>query len=149
MTNPADFGLRLPYLLRRVNGALSQRLDRALKPYALTQAQLSALALLAHQKPGGLSGAELSHRSGVTAQSMHAALTSLETRGLVVRRAHPTHGRILETFVTDEGLSLVHEVQRQTLASKDYDAGLTPAEQQQLRSLLRKMMIELDLYLPQ
>ena len=59
-----DFGQRLPYLLRRVNAALSQRLDRTLRGYSLTQAQLSALALLGLEHPDGLSGAELSHRSG-------------------------------------------------------------------------------------
>jgi len=95
-----DFGQRLPYLLRRVNAALSQRLDRTLRGYSLTQAQLSALALLGLEHPDGLSGAELSHRSGVTAQSMSAAIAGLVERGLVGRAPHPSHGRILEARIT-------------------------------------------------
>jgi DNA-binding MarR family transcriptional regulator len=34
---------------------------------------------------------------------MNGVLAALERDGLVERRPHPTHGRILEVFLTDEG----------------------------------------------
>ena len=146
----ADFGQRLPYLLRRVSGALSQRLDADLKSYDLTQAQLSALALLGEARPGSLSGAQLSQRSGLTPQSMHTALTGLVSRGLVERTPHATHGRIIESSLTAAGAALLLEVQTVTWEAEDrYVGGLDPRQQEQLRDLLRIMMANLGLHLPE
>ncbi|MBM9468547.1 MarR family winged helix-turn-helix transcriptional regulator [Nakamurella leprariae] len=142
-----DFGRRLTYLFRRVNGALSQRLDRILKGFSLTQAQLSALALLDAEPSGTLSGAELSDRSGVTPQSMSAAVAGLLDRGLVVRTPHPSHGRILQIHLTAAGSDLLHQVQAES-AVDDEAAGLDRHQEDQLRALLRQMMRALDLYLP-
>lgn len=144
-----DFGQRIPYLVRRVNSALSQRLDATLREYALTQAQLSALAILAVDRPSSRSNAELSQRSGVTAQSMSAAVAGLLDRGAVSREAHPSHGRIQLVSITEAGLELVHQVQAASdvVEERDMD-GLDPAEQQQLRHLLQRMMRHLNLYLP-
>lgn len=145
----ADFGQRLPYLLRRVGGALGQRLDADLKPYGLTQAQLSALALLGAARPDSLSGAQLSQRSGLTPQSIHTAVAGLVDRALVERAPHPTHGRIIESRLTDAGAALLLEVQTATLEAEErYVGGLDAEQQEQLRSLLRAMMADLDLYLP-
>jgi DNA-binding MarR family transcriptional regulator len=143
-----DFGQRLPYLLRRVNGALSQRLDDDLREFALTQSQLSALAILDVAQPQGLSGATLSARSGVTPQSMSAAIAGLLERGLISRSPHPEHGRILECRITPEGIAILQQVQQATRDSTRYDAGLNPSQQETLRELLTVMMRSLDLYLP-
>ncbi len=146
---PEDFGERVPYLLRRLNGALSQRLDERLRAFALTQSQLSALALLGLELPEGLSGAELSERSGVTPQSMSAALAGLLARGLVERRPHATHGRILESRITPDGLVLLEQVQSTTrdLEARDL-SGLDADEQQQLKALLQRAVRSLGLHLP-
>ena len=34
---------------------------------------------------------------------MNVILTNLETAGLVVRRPHPKHGRVLQTYLTEMG----------------------------------------------
>lgn len=143
-----DFGQRLPYLLRRVNSALSQRLDEDLREFDMTQSQLSALAILALASPDGLSGATLSVRSGVTPQSMSAAIAGLVERGLVERSPHPSHGRILECRITRSGAEVLERIQRTTHDSGRYDAGLSATQQEQLRALLTDMMRHLDLYLP-
>lgn len=143
-----DFGQRLPYLLRRVNGALSQRLDEDLRVFELTQSQLSALAILDVAHPDGVSGATLSTRSGVTPQSMSAAIAGLVERGLIARSPHPVHGRILECRITATGTDTLRQVQETTRDSDRYDAGLTPEQQESLRGLLTTMMRSLGLYLP-
>lgn len=143
-----DFGQRLPYLLRRVNGALSQRLDEDLRDFKITQSQLSALAILDVAHPDGVSGATLSTRSGVTPQSMSAALAGLVERGLITRSPHPEHGRIIECRITGAGVDVLRQVQRTTRDSDRYDAGLTAEQQDSLRELLTTMMRSLDLYLP-
>ena len=144
-----DFGQRLPYLLRRVNGALSHRLDQDLREFALTQSQLSALAILDIAFPDALSGATLSTRSGVTPQSMSTAIAGLLHRGLITRTPHAEHGRILECRISPAGAHLLTAVQRATRDSDRYDAGLSAPQREQLRELLTVMMRSLSLYLPE
>jgi DNA-binding MarR family transcriptional regulator len=146
----SDFGLRLPYLIRRVNAALSQRLDRTLKAFELTQGQLSALALLGRFAPRGMSNSELSQLSGLTPQSMSTAVAGLVQRDLVNRTPHSTHGRIVELHITAGGSRLLKRVQLETAGREGRDlGGLTPDQQDQLREFLRAMMRNLDLYLPE
>ncbi|WP_433263545.1 MarR family winged helix-turn-helix transcriptional regulator [Actinosynnema sp. CS-041913] len=145
-----DYGQRLPYMMRMVSNALSQDLERALRPFSLNHAQFAALAQLGLEHPDGLSGAELGHRAGVTAQSMSTAIASLLDRGLVVRTPHPTHGRILEVRITAEGRRLVERAQEAAKSVEDRAvAGLTPAQQDELRALLRHMTRILGLYVPE
>ncbi|WP_413804835.1 MarR family winged helix-turn-helix transcriptional regulator [Streptomyces sp. OE57] len=145
-----DFGQRLPYMMRMVSTALSQQLDRTLRKFSLTHAQLAALAQLGLEKPNGLSGAELCRRAGVTAQSMSSAIASLLDRGLVVRAPHPTHGRILDVRITESGLDLLERAQAATKAVEDRAlATLTAAQQRELRALMRQIMADMDLYLPE
>ena len=143
-----DFGQRLPYLFRRVNSALSHRLDEDLREFALTQSQLSALAILDSASPDALSGATLSTRSGVTPQSISTAIAGLLNRGLITRTPHPEHGRILECRISPAGAHLLAAVQRATRDSDRYDAGLSAPQREQLRGLLTVMMRSLSLYLP-
>ena len=144
-----DFGQRLPYLLRRVNSALSQRLDQDLREFALTQSQLSALAILDIAHPDGLSGATLRARSGVTPQSMSTAIAGLLDRALITRSPHPEHGRILECRISPAGTDLLIAVQRATRDTDRYDAGLSASQRGELRELLTVMMRSLRLYLPE
>lgn len=53
----------------------------------------------------GVSAAEIARRSGITAQSMGAAVTQLVERGLLRREPHPTSLRSMRLYVTDEGRS--------------------------------------------
>ena len=144
-----DYGQRLPYMMRMVSSMLTQQLERTLRPFSLTHAQLSALAQLGLENPNALSGAELGHRAGVTAQSMSTALSALLGRGLVVRAPHPTHGRILEARITPEGLELLERAQAAAKTVEDKAlATLSEPQQRELRALLRQIMISMDLYLP-
>ncbi len=71
----------------------------------MTTAQYAALSAL--EATPGLSGAELARRGFVTAQTMNAILVNLETAGLVTRRSHPEHGRVLQAYLTGAGEELV------------------------------------------
>lgn len=59
----------------------------------------------------GLSSAELARRVGVTAQSNRQSVDDLVARNLVARRPHPTHGRVAELRITDDGLVLAEQAQ--------------------------------------
>lgn len=145
---PDDFGERITYLVRRLSGALSHDLAEQLRAFGLTEAQLSALAQLQSAR-GPLTGAELAQRSGVTAQSMSAAVAGLLDRGLVDRSPRPGHGRRLDVVLTGPGAELVERVQAATQAHEaEVDLGLDAAEQAELRRLLRKTLTARGLFLP-
>lgn len=144
-----DFGDRLTYLVRRIDGALAHRLDVNLRAYGLTPAQLSALAQLDVEHPSALSGARLAERSGVTPQSMSAAIARLLERGLVSRRQSPEHGRRLDVTITASGAELLRTVQHETLATEAaVDFGLDDAELRQLKETLRRVARALGVFLP-
>ncbi|GAA4142321.1 MarR family winged helix-turn-helix transcriptional regulator [Leifsonia shinshuensis] len=146
---PRDFGDRLTYLVRRIDGALAQRLDQRLRDYGLTPAQLSALAQLDIEHPGTLTGAQLADRSGVTAQSMSAAIARLLERGLVHRTQSTVHGRRLDVSLTPAGAELLRTVQHDTLdAEAAVDFGLDDAELDRLKQTLRRVARALGVFLP-
>ena len=89
------------YLLRQAWYAFRNALDARLRAEGLSGAQYAALSVLARDP--GMSGADLARVCNTTPQAMNGVVTTLEREGLVARRAHPSHGRILQAFLTEEG----------------------------------------------
>jgi len=89
------------FLLRQAWQQFRAAFESTLRAHGLTPAQYGALSVLARDP--GLSGADLARASNTTPQAMNGVLATLERRGLVERRPHPTHGRILRATLTDEG----------------------------------------------
>ena len=97
-------GGSIGYELKRAQHALRLRMDEALRGEGVTTPQYSALDALAEEP--GLSNAQLARRSFVTPQTMNQILKGLEAAGLVRREGHPEHGRVLRSYLTDEGETL-------------------------------------------
>lgn len=115
---------RVGYELKRAQHALRLRLDEALRGVGLTTPRYAALAQV--EAAPGLSNAELARRAFVTPQTMNAIVANLEAAGLLERRPRPTHGRALETRLTERGLDtlgrahpLVGAIERRMLADLD------------------------------
>jgi DNA-binding MarR family transcriptional regulator len=147
--NPVE---RVGYLMRVTAQTLSQRLERTLRRFGLTNAQLTALALLEldEEAGDGTSGAQLSQRAGVTAASMSSALAGLEERGLVVRSPHPTHGRVIVVRITPEGIVVLRRAQAAIARVEDRAFAGVPAEDRiALRRVVTRMMDNLGLPLPE
>jgi DNA-binding MarR family transcriptional regulator len=89
------------YLIKRAQAALHAAMAGALHERGATLSQYAVLTALAEEP--GLSNAELARRAFITPQSMNENLRELEQRGWVARRRHPTHGRILQAELTDQG----------------------------------------------
>ncbi len=124
---------RAGYQLKRVQHALRGRMDEALRGMELTTPQYAALSALEDEP--GLSGAELARRSFVTPQTMNGVLANLEAAGLIERRPHPEHGRVLQAYLTDSGekkVSRAHdtvrEIEEQMLTDLDSDERTLLAE---------------------
>lgn len=91
----------IAYLLRQAHGAVRSALDAELGRAGLTTPQFLVLNLLAAYP--GASGAELARISQLTAQTVNLIVRKLERDGLVARREHESHGRVLRIELTRAG----------------------------------------------
>ncbi len=108
---PRDtLGHRVGYQMKRAEHSLRLEMDDALRELGLTTPQYAALSVLAEGP--GLSGAEVARRCFVTPQTMNGVLVKLEGAGLVSRRAHPEHGRVLQAYPTRKGEELLVRAHR-------------------------------------
>jgi DNA-binding MarR family transcriptional regulator len=89
------------FLLRQAWQVLSGAMEVALRPHGLTGPQYGVLSVLRHHP--GASGADLARAINTTPQAMNGVLATLERESLIERQPHPTHGRILQATLTDEG----------------------------------------------
>src|SRR5262245_31305039 len=106
----------LLYLVGRIDRVIRRAMRTVLSAQGLSVNQYATLSVL--DRRSGLSNAQLARRALVSPQSMNEVLLTLEQRGLVGRRAHPEHGRILQAHLTAKGRALlarcdaeVHEVE--------------------------------------
>ena len=115
------------YLLRQACYEFRGAMELALQAQGLSAAQYTALSVLARDP--GLSGADLARACNTTPQATNGVLATLEREGLVERRPHPTHGRILQATLTGEGQQ---RLEAATPAVRALEAavedGFTPAQ---------------------
>jgi len=95
------------YNLKITQHRLRQRLDAELARLGITAPQ-NAVLLAVSGNPR-ISNAELARAAFVTPQTMQAILVNLERAGLIARRPHPEHGRVIMTELTTAGERAVAE----------------------------------------
>ncbi len=93
------------YLVRQLDLAIRAQLDELLRPAGITAAQYTVLTVL--EREPDLTSAQLARSSFVTAQSMADMVTSLDERGIVVRRRDPQDRRRLVLALTARGRRLL------------------------------------------
>jgi DNA-binding MarR family transcriptional regulator len=94
---------RSGYLLRQAWHEFRGAMEDALREHGLSTAQYAVLTVLSRDP--GVSGAELARACNISPQAMNGILAGMERGGLVARSPHPTHGRILQVNLTEEGES--------------------------------------------
>jgi len=132
----------LLYLVGRMDRVVRRAMGTVLEVQGLSVNQYATLSVL--DRRSGLSNAQLARRALVSPQSMNEVLLALEQRGLVRRRAHPDHGRILQARLTAKGRALlarcdaeVHQVEARMVSclSEDEQAALRGALLSSIRTL--------------
>ncbi|MDY7089381.1 MAG: MarR family transcriptional regulator [Actinomycetota bacterium] len=124
------------YLLKMAASALHTAMEAVLRPLGMTITHYSCLELLS-QRPG-LSNSELARGTFVTRQSMNVLLQALERDGLVARPERAPSGRVLPTTLTAKGRRQLATASGAVRAVEDAMlAGMSAAEQDQMRRLLR------------
>jgi DNA-binding MarR family transcriptional regulator len=128
---------RITYLVKQLERAIRAEMDQEMSAMGLTALQYTALTVL--QRHPGMSGAQLSRRSFVSAQAGSEMITNLERKGYIRRRPHPESRRILQIELSDAGQKVVesregwmNELEEQMLAQ------LSPNETAMLRSALER-----------
>jgi DNA-binding MarR family transcriptional regulator len=125
----------IPYLVKRVQQACRTAIDDALRSYGLSASQFAVLRRLGDTPD--LSGAELARQCFVTAQSMNELLAGMVDAGLIDRRPHPTHGRIVRTRLTSDGKrALARCTQVFEHVTERMLAGLTKSDRDRLAGYL-------------
>jgi DNA-binding MarR family transcriptional regulator len=81
------------------------------RPYGLTTLQYTTLSVL-HRHGAPLSNAQLARRAYMTPQAMSEVIDALETKGLIRRNPHPTHGRLLPATLTAKGRRVLVDCER-------------------------------------
>lgn len=126
---------RITYLVKQLERAIRADMDQVTSTLGLTTLQYTALTVL--QRHPGMSGAQLSRRSFVSAQAGSEMIANLERKGYILRRPHPDNRRILQVQLSDEGRRVVqacegwmNELEGQMLSQ------LSPEETEVLRSAL-------------
>ena len=127
---------RVGYQIKRAEHALRLEMDRVLRGLEVTTPQYAAMSGL--EEEPGLSGAALARRSFVTPQTMNGILLKLEGAGLVERRPHPEHGRVLQAYITEAGEVVLAECHRRILEVEErMVADLSEGERSRLLESLR------------
>ena len=122
--------------MKRAQHALRSEMDGALREVGLTTPQYAALLVVEGEE--GLSGALLARRCFVTPQTMNGILINLERAGLMERRAHPEHGRVLQAYLTGDGERMLSRAHALVEAIEEQMLGdLTEGERARLLAVLR------------
>ncbi|WP_328847420.1 MarR family winged helix-turn-helix transcriptional regulator [Streptomyces sp. NBC_00258] len=139
----ADPSTRMGYLAWQMVHVMGTRLERALRSLDLTAAQHNALQHVVWTP--GISAAEIARRTGITPQSMGAAVNALVSRGLLARHDHPSSRRTVQLTITDRGAKLADRA-REVVERLDGEAlvVLAPAERAVFHSLLLRVLAELN-----
>jgi DNA-binding MarR family transcriptional regulator len=119
-------------------------MDEALRGLGLTTPQYAALSALEGEP--GMSGAELARWGFVTPQTMNGIVANLEGRGLIERRPHPGHGRVLQAFLTESGGDLLARAHRSVEEIEELMlAHLSDDERLRLAEMLHACVTALDI----
>jgi DNA-binding MarR family transcriptional regulator len=133
--------------LRRTATSFQTMAEAYTRAYDLSPARVVIVMALAATKGHTLAQAEIGRELSVSLGNLTALLASLESSGIVKRRADAGDGRVTNVSLTAKGLALVRRFApvhyRTVAAALD---GLTRAEQQTLIALLDKMRDQLKTY---
>ena len=118
-------GVRLSYVIARLDRAVRRGVEEALTPHGLTVPQFTVLSVLARRS--GLSNAQLARRAYITPQSMNEVVLGLERQGLLSRSPDPAHRRILRAELTAQGRKLLKRCEREVAEMEEQMLGALPA----------------------
>jgi len=136
--------------LGRVRDHLDAALERVFDAYGLSATNFAVLVTLARiGHEGGVSQRRLMDELGLTSGTISVRMDRLVEAGLIERRADPDSKRNSLITMTDRGREMFERVVPAHLANeRRLLAALSEEEQEQLATLLRKLLVEFEGSLP-
>ena len=128
----------LGYNARRAALAVIAVFLQRMEPFGLRPVDFSVLTLIAHNP--GITSRQICTALDILPPNLVGMIKSLDKRGLIERRAHPTDRRAQGLHVSAAGKRLQREAQATaTQLEQDVSQALTADELQTLNHLLRKV----------
>ncbi|PTM97220.1 MarR family winged helix-turn-helix transcriptional regulator [Mycoplana dimorpha] len=126
----------------RLRAHLAREIERVLAEHGLSRASFDVLATLRRSgAPYRLSPGDLLAATMVTSGTMTNRIDQLEKTGMVERVQNPGDGRSVLVGLTPKGLAAVEEAVTAHVENQHrLVEALSPAERQELDSLLRKLL---------
>ena len=120
------------------NNWLNERHNQIFKPYGLTVAQFNVLRILRGQYPKAVTVNLIIERMLDRMSNASRIVDKLEKKGLVVRRQCKTDRRAVDVMISEEGLTLLAEIDVKMNDLQTDDKNLTEEECKVLNALLDK-----------
>lgn len=128
----------LGYNARRAALSVISSFMHRMAPFGLKPVEFSVLTLIAHNP--GITSRQVCTALDILPPNLVGIIKSLDQRGLIVRKAHPTDGRAQGLHLSSQGKRLQSEAQlTATALESDAAHALTPGELDKLKFLLRKV----------
>ena len=130
----------LGYNARRAALSIIELFLERLAPYGLKPVDFSVMTTI-HHNPG-VTSRQLCAALNLLPPNLVGLIQSLESRGLIERKPHPTDGRAVGLHPTPKGVSLMQQAEV-TASELEIDASskLTPSQRQTLVQLLQKIYL--------
>jgi DNA-binding MarR family transcriptional regulator len=126
------------YNARRAALTIIEVFLQRMSVYDLRPVDFSVLSLITHNP--GISSRQLCSALNILPPNLVGMINALEKRALIIRKPHPSDGRIIGLHLTDAGSQLMKEAE-QTAQELEIDAAskLTATERKTLMRLLQKI----------
>jgi DNA-binding MarR family transcriptional regulator len=126
------------YNARRAALTIIEVFLQRMSVYDLRPVDFSVLSLIMHNP--GISSRQLCSALNILPPNLVGMINALEKRALIIRKPHPSDGRIIGLHLTDAGSQLMKEAE-QTARELEIDAAskLTATERKTLMRLLQKI----------
>ncbi|MCL8013357.1 MarR family winged helix-turn-helix transcriptional regulator [Streptomyces sp. AS02] len=134
---PDELTLEVVDLIGAVVARYHEEYDEAAAEHALTGAQARLLSLLSLEP---LPMRKLAQKLRCEPSNVTGIVDRLESRGLVERRPDPADRRVKLAAATQEGRQVARSLRDSLRFAREPLAGLSEAERQALRDLLRRML---------
>ena len=128
------------YNARRAALSIIELFLERLAPYGLKPVDFSVMSTIQHNP--GVTSRQLCAALNLLPPNLVGLIQSLESRGLIERKPHPTDGRAVGLHPTPKGVSLMQQAEV-TASELEIDASskLTPSQRQTLVQLLQKIYL--------
>src|SRR3954470_569316 len=121
-----------------MNGEMQSRMRNACEAIGGPPSTVKTLFQLAPGEPVAMR--DLAERFACDASYITELVDGLEEQGLATRQPHPSDRRVRTVVLTDKGAKARETVQQVMWQVPEVFSALTPAEQRQLRDLVRKLV---------